>query len=81
VCGQAASDPLLALVLVGLGVTSLSMAPGALTAVRSMLAGHTAAQCVALTESALRPPDASTARTPVRRAASLGAGPFRGPSR
>ena len=27
VCGEAASDPLLALVLVGLGVTSLSMAP------------------------------------------------------
>src|SRR3954452_602766 len=34
VCGEAASDPLLALVLVGLGVTSLSMAPSSLPSVR-----------------------------------------------
>lgn len=81
VCGQAASDPLLALVLVGLGVTSLSMSPGALTAVRSMLARHSTDQCVALAESALRAPDASTSRALVRRAASLGAGPTRGPNR
>jgi phosphotransferase system enzyme I (PtsI) len=30
VCGEAAADPLLALVLTGLGISSLSMAPAAL---------------------------------------------------
>ncbi len=35
VCGEAASDPMLALVLVGLGITSLSMAPACLPDVRA----------------------------------------------
>ncbi|QWT25189.1 phosphoenolpyruvate--protein phosphotransferase [Subtercola sp. PAMC28395] len=38
VCGEAAADPLLAVVLVGLGVTSLSMSPAALADVRGELA-------------------------------------------
>ena len=33
VCGEAAADPLLACVLVGMGITSLSMAPAAVRAV------------------------------------------------
>jgi phosphotransferase system enzyme I (PtsI) len=37
VCGEAAADPDLAIVLVGLGVTTLSMAPAALAEVRSAL--------------------------------------------
>lgn len=37
VCGEAAADPDLAIVLVGLGVTSLSMAPPALADVRAAL--------------------------------------------
>lgn len=41
VCGEAAADPLLAVVLVGLGVTSLSMAPSALADVRAELSQHT----------------------------------------
>ncbi len=45
VCGEAAADPLLACVLTGLGVTSLSMASGALAGVRAALAEHTLAQC------------------------------------
>jgi phosphotransferase system enzyme I (PtsI) len=45
VCGEAASDPLLACVLTGLGVTSLSMAPAALSRVRAALATCTLAQC------------------------------------
>jgi phosphotransferase system enzyme I (PtsI) len=45
VCGEAASDPQLALVLAGLGVTSLSMAPVALPGVRSALAAHTFTEC------------------------------------
>ncbi|MFE1796466.1 putative PEP-binding protein [Streptomyces sp. NPDC059517] len=45
VCGESAADPVMALVLIGLGVASLSMAPPALPAVRFALAGHTAEQC------------------------------------
>ena len=45
VCGEAASDPLLACVLVGLGVTSLSMGAGAIPYVRAALARVTLAQC------------------------------------
>ncbi|MEU5209038.1 putative PEP-binding protein, partial [Streptomyces sp. NPDC020742] len=45
VCGEAASDPLLACVLTGLGVTSLSMGAAALPYVRTTLAKHTLAQC------------------------------------
>jgi phosphotransferase system enzyme I (PtsI) len=45
VCGEAAGDPLLAPVLVGLGVTSLSMAPISLPAVREELGRHTLDEC------------------------------------
>ncbi|WP_340556205.1 phosphoenolpyruvate--protein phosphotransferase [Streptomyces sp. GSL17-111] len=45
VCGEAASDPLLACVLTGLGVTSLSMGASAIPYVRATLAKHTLAQC------------------------------------
>ncbi|HZG90268.1 MAG TPA: putative PEP-binding protein, partial [Pseudonocardia sp.] len=45
VCGEAAADPLLAAVLVGLGVTSLSMTPQALAGVRAGLAGTTMQTC------------------------------------
>ncbi|NEE40170.1 phosphoenolpyruvate--protein phosphotransferase, partial [Streptomyces sp. SID7982] len=53
VCGEAASDPLLALVLVGLGVTSLSAAPGCLAGVRGSLASRTLAECRELAGLAL----------------------------
>ena len=53
VCGEAASDPLLAPVLVGLGVTSLSMAPSAIPEVRAALAAHTDADCARLAEIAV----------------------------
>ncbi|MFC0601290.1 phosphoenolpyruvate--protein phosphotransferase [Streptomyces palmae] len=45
VCGEAASDPLLACVLTGLGVTSLSMGAASIPYVRAALAKHTLAQC------------------------------------
>jgi phosphoenolpyruvate-protein phosphotransferase/dihydroxyacetone kinase phosphotransfer subunit len=45
VCGEAAADPLLALVLAGLGITSLSMAPAALAAVGRGLAAVTLEDC------------------------------------
>lgn len=54
VCGEAAADPRLAPVLVGLGVTSLSMAPSAIPEVRASLARHTLADCRDLALSALR---------------------------
>ncbi|WP_199036492.1 phosphoenolpyruvate--protein phosphotransferase [Glycomyces salinus] len=66
VCGEAASDPLLACVLVGLGVTSLSMAPSALGEVRAELAARTGADCAAMAAAALAAADAREARAAVR---------------
>ncbi|WP_245975508.1 phosphoenolpyruvate--protein phosphotransferase [Amycolatopsis palatopharyngis] len=62
VCGEAAGDPLLSLVLVGLGVTSLSMAPPSVAAVRVALASHTTEQCRELAALALAADDAANAR-------------------
>jgi phosphotransferase system enzyme I (PtsI) len=53
VCGEAAADPRLACVLVGLGVTSLSMAPGAIAEVREELMQHTLDQCREMARSTL----------------------------
>ncbi|MBV7363310.1 phosphoenolpyruvate--protein phosphotransferase [Actinomycetaceae bacterium TAE3-ERU4] len=47
VCGEAAADPLMACVLVGMGMTSLSMAAGAISAVGAALAEVTLEQCQA----------------------------------
>ena len=68
VCGEAASDPLLAPVLVGLGVTSLSMAPRAVAEVRASLAGLTKAQCDQLAVRALQASDGRAARAAVAEA-------------
>jgi phosphoenolpyruvate-protein phosphotransferase (PTS system enzyme I) len=68
VCGEAASDPLLALVFVGLGITSLSMAPVSIPAVRAALAGHTMAECRGLATLALDAEDGRAARAAVRAA-------------
>jgi phosphotransferase system enzyme I (PtsI) len=65
VCGEAASDPQLAAVLVGLGVTSLSMAAGAVAPVRATLAGLTLADCERIAELALDAPDARVAHAAV----------------
>jgi len=62
VCGEAASDPLLAVVLAGLGVTSLSMAPPSLAEVRAALAGQTLARCEAAAAAALTAADPAAAR-------------------
>ena len=45
VCGEAGGDPLLALVLAGLGVTSLSMAPAKVPVVRLALSMHSYPEC------------------------------------
>jgi len=50
VCGEMASDTRLAPVLVGLGVTELSMTPNALPAVRAILAKHTMSELTELAD-------------------------------
>jgi phosphotransferase system enzyme I (PtsI) len=65
VCGEAAGDPLLAPVLVGLGADSLSMTPASLPAVRMALAAHTLAECRELAAAALSADDGAGARTAV----------------
>lgn len=70
VCGEAAGDPLLACVLVGLGVTSLSMAAPVLPQVRFAVAAHPFATCVRMAGVARAAPDAATARAAVRDLAS-----------
>lgn len=62
VCGEAAADPLLAAVLVGLGVTSLSMAPAAIGAVGARVAQVTLQQCRAAAEAVLDTASAAEAR-------------------
>ncbi|WP_284248717.1 phosphoenolpyruvate--protein phosphotransferase [Litorihabitans aurantiacus] len=52
VCGESASDPLMALVLTGLGITSLSMSPAAVPGVRFALSKHTREQCEAIAGAA-----------------------------
>ena len=53
VCGEAAADPLLACVLTGLGVTSLSAAASAVTPVGAKLASVTLRQCRDAAEAVL----------------------------
>ncbi|WP_033517000.1 phosphoenolpyruvate--protein phosphotransferase [Bifidobacterium cuniculi] len=53
VCGEAAADPDLAVVLAGLGVNSLSMTPVALDDVRAELASHTMEEARELAAKAL----------------------------
>jgi len=69
VCGEAAADPLLALVLVGLGVTSLSMAPRSVPAVGAALAAHSLAECEQLAAAAVAAAGAREARDAVQAAA------------
>lgn len=69
VCGEAAADPLLAVVLAGLGVGSLSMAPAALADVRHALAAHTLDDARRIAAAALDADDAAAARAAALEAA------------
>ena len=62
VCGEAAADPLLACVLAGLGVTSLSAAAAALQGVGARLAQVSLSQCRAAAEAVLAAGTAADAR-------------------
>lgn len=68
VCGESAGDPLMALVLTGLGITSLSMAASALPAVRYAVRHHTREQCERIASAAL---SARTAEEAQRAASDL----------
>ncbi|WP_084075092.1 phosphoenolpyruvate--protein phosphotransferase [Demequina sp. NBRC 110052] len=70
VCGESAGDPLLSLVLVGLGVASLSMAPSKVPAVRLALSLHSVEQCKELAAIARSARSAADARSAVRAAAN-----------
>ncbi len=65
VCGEAGGDPLLALVLVGLGVSSLSMATPKLAAVRTALNLHELGTCQRMATAALKARSARKARQAV----------------
>jgi phosphoenolpyruvate-protein phosphotransferase/dihydroxyacetone kinase phosphotransfer subunit len=63
VCGEAAADPMLAAILVGLGATSLSMSPRALGRVAELLRGVTVDQCRAAANAAVSADSAGAARS------------------
>jgi phosphotransferase system enzyme I (PtsI) len=67
VCGEAAADPLLACVLVGMGVTSLSMASAAVRPVGARLASASMDALEDAAEAALAASDPKAARDAVRR--------------
>ncbi|KPG81461.1 phosphoenolpyruvate-protein phosphotransferase [Frigoribacterium sp. RIT-PI-h] len=62
ICGEAAADPLLAVVLVGLGATTLSMTPAALADVRLELSRYTLDQARGLATAAVAATTAAGAR-------------------
>ena len=68
ICGEAAADPQLAVVLVGLGATTLSMTPAALADVRAELATVTLEQARAKAVAALGAATAAEARAAARSA-------------
>jgi phosphotransferase system enzyme I (PtsI) len=66
VCGEAAADPLLGCVLVGLGITSLSCATSAVARVGARLSTVDLATCQRAAEAALAADDPQTARAAAR---------------
>lgn len=68
VCGEAAADPALAPVLVGLGASSLSMSARAITAVGAILSTATLEQCRAAAAAACAAIDPAAARAAAREA-------------
>nr|WP_279672074.1 putative PEP-binding protein [Flexivirga meconopsidis] len=72
VCGESAGDPLMACVLVGLGVTSLSMTAARVGLVRFALAGHTLSTCEQMATAARAADSPSLARESALRLAAAG---------
>ena len=65
VCGESAANPQLAAVLLGLGVTSLSMAPSAIAEVRGYLAGLDLSACHRAAHAAINASSGEEAREQV----------------
>lgn len=65
VCGESAANPQLAAVLLGLGVSSLSMAPSAIAEVRGYLAGLDVHACQSAAHAAINATSAEEARSQV----------------
>lgn len=71
VCGEAAADPILACVLIGMGVTSLSMAASAIPGVGAQLEQVTKEQCENAAQAILTAADSGDARAKARRALGI----------
>ncbi len=71
VCGEAAADPMLACALVGMGITSLSMAAAAVRPVGAQLGKVSSTQCEEAAEAALAANDPMAARDAARAALGL----------
>jgi phosphoenolpyruvate-protein phosphotransferase len=74
VCGESAADPLAAAILVGLGVTELSVAPRSVAAIRSAVAAFDPATVRIIAREALAAPTASLVREIAARGLASGAG-------
>src|SRR3954454_23346436 len=72
VCGEAAADPVLACVLVGLGISSLSCAASAVAGVGSRLGAVTLDECRRAAEAALAAVDPHAARAAAPAALGMG---------
>jgi len=70
VCGGLASDPEAVPLLIGLGVTELSVVPALIPRLKALVRGLTLAQCQALAQQALALGHAAEVRELVRRAAA-----------
>jgi phosphotransferase system enzyme I (PtsI) len=66
VCGEAAADPLLAVALVGMGITSLSMAPAAVRRVGAQLGAVSMDVCQKAAQAVLAAADPQAGREAVR---------------
>ena len=66
VCGEAAADPLLAVALIGMGITSLSMASAAVRAVGAQLSAVSSATCAEAAKAAFAASDPMAGRDAVR---------------
>jgi phosphotransferase system enzyme I (PtsI) len=66
VCGEAAADPLLAMALIGMGITSLSMAAAAVRPVGAQLSRVTMETCREAAEAVLSAADPKAGREAVR---------------
>ncbi len=72
VCGEAAADPLLAVALIGMGITSLSMASAAVRAVGAQLSAVSTDTCRQAAEAALNASDPMAGRDAVRAVVNAG---------